>query len=417
MKQFFAKDIIFYSLFVVLAFLPEVYSIIPSVSIILLIVLSCVSIKDFFLAKITKVTLCWLFYIFVTSIGCIYSAEFSYAVGHVVKITLLTFTLSFKPEEKHIKPLFFFIQIIVLFSILSIILEIPFGETIRTIRDTIIVDKSGIDRIERISLQYSSMYGIFADTAVAAFFCACGVALFWYLYVQGSTKYAILWIVLSSFALYLTNKRGPLLSILISFMIVLFLYMRLRRRNNLLSYALLFIIFSTAIYVLQSEQFSQYFDRINSNTYSIQTRNYLYKELWNRFKSRPLLGYGTKSSRYFFDGLDAHNIFLGILFENGILGLVSILLVFYSSLKSLLSSLSKAIELNDKQIMSVCYFCLLCVFYFICYGMTGNPMTTIHSLALFFFCVSLPNHLLYIDDNKTQTLPVVSPQLPVISQS
>lgn len=400
MNQKTIKVFLFESIFIVLAFLPEIYSVIPSISLVLLIILAGISVKGFYYSKLSKVTVCWLFYVLVTFWGCFYSDDFSYAIGHVLKVILLTSTLSFKTDEIDIKRIFIFIQIIVFLSILSIVLELPFESTIKSIREAIIVDKSSIDIIEEVISAYSSMYGIFADTAVAAFFCAYGFGLFWFMYFLKYKKIALLWIILSSFAIYLTNKRGPLLSIIVSFTIVFIVYINAGKGNKILNISLFLLTILSTILLFQSNQFDSYYDRINSNTFSTQTRDYLYRDLLNGFLDKPLFGHGTKSTRYFFEGLDAHNIYLGILFENGVLGFVALVLAFYASLKSTYQALSKAVASNNKQIMSVCFFCLFCELYFVLYGMTGIPMTTIYTLSMFFYCVGLSNRFYNVNDSK-----------------
>ena len=116
------------------------------------------------------------------------------------------------------------------------------------------------------------------------------------------------------------------------------------------------------------------------------------------FLDRPLFGYGVGSYNiycnnmgYFSGALHAHNIYIQMLAETGIVGFMLFMVAF-------ISSLLKTVEITRKTMMTsnnstlkvIILFSLYMQLFFLLYGFSGNPLYNFTQLFVYFIGINWP---------------------------
>ena len=345
-----------------------------------------------FKISVDKCILFWWAYTLYSCIGVVYTNDISYAIGYVLKIIALVLSLSFYYCEDNSKVLFRILRIVVLLWISTIILDSFFPTQIRVLRLMINpASEDRIDRMERAIQLLGTNYGIFTDPAVGAFFCACGLGIGIDYLVEKKKSLGLIWIIFSIIGIVLTNKRGPMLSVAVASSFVYLARSSATVKKKIgRAVSLIIAIAIVVFFFTHNQTLIDWYGRVNQNVYSNRHRMDLYTTLYNNFLDNPIFGSGTKSTRVILNGYDGHNIFLAALSENGILGLVLLLAGFSTSVYSTIVIMREFDSINNRRMSGIITFCLFSQIYIICYGMTGNPMTTIYTLAMFFMCLGIP---------------------------
>ncbi len=129
-------------------------------------------------------------------------------------------------------------------------------------------------------------------------------------------------------ALVLTYSRGGWVGLAVSMLIFAII-----RDKKLLIVFLIFLIISLFTFPnILTERIKDIFNPQNTTT---QMRFETWKTTWGLFLQKPILGYGLKNFSLLLEKGYAHNCYLQILFETGMLGLLSflwILLTFFAQL-------------------------------------------------------------------------------------
>jgi len=197
------------------------------------------------------------------------------------------------------------------------------------------------------------MFSVFPDSHSFALFTIISLIFFTYLLLKQNKKIYWLPIVLSFLALLFSGSRGVWLSALIPFLIVIFLFIRKFKPSIariFISFLLIFIIaFPVSSFVISISQnvkdgalaFKRAKTLTDLEEISIKSR----MEIWGKsFKSvlkKPLLGVGIGNYPIVLGedisaakrGASAHNLYLDIASEMGLLGLIFLLLIFWQIIK------------------------------------------------------------------------------------
>lgn len=152
------------------------------------------------------------------------------------------------------------------------------------------------------------------------------------------------------YVLFLTGARMPLISLLLVLTFIIFLSIRFRKsgeiviRKGLKLLAVFSALLSTIIYInwdnpqiyIMRLRLEMLFNLQGNIDQSSENRIFRFKESWEMFSSSPFIGQGAGSFSSFFDGKDIksypHNIFLELLAEQGLLGVILFTLLILSSL-------------------------------------------------------------------------------------
>lgn len=193
----------------------------------------------------------------------------------------------------------------------------------------------------------------------------------------------LLCIGLGLFALFLTKKRIFILAILIVFIAISFLAGKIKKK------AFLGLAFSLIITVLIFLLFYQIpvakiaIDRIINNTsdnYS-SGRVQLWQESIALFIEKPIFGWGWFSAVELVKvggrGEVPHNIFIQILLETGITGLLAFVFLLAWYTKNTL----KAIMSRNVSVEVLCVISIQLIF--LIWGMTGNPVWDLYPFYLY----------------------------------
>lgn len=200
-------------------------------------------------------------------------------------------------------------------------------------------------------------------------------------------------------ALLLTGKRGPLIFCTAGLFVIYFFSMEneqgKRITNTLGIVVAVFCI--GAILVTWVPALSRAFYRFaeTSEDGDMTMGRTRYWELaWQLFKENPLTGIGWGRFRLYTESMyrkkmEAHNVFLQLLCENGIFGLVAFLAMYIQPFRFALREYIAAVRNRetDTQKKSLLAFAVGYQVYFILYCFTGNPVfNQITFMPYYFTC-------------------------------
>lgn len=84
-----------------------------------------------------------------------------------------------------------------------------------------------------------------------------------------------------------------------------------------------------------------------------------------------------------------HNIYLQLLAENGIFGLIIYIIFFCFNIIIAISNLKESRHVDDMSVKYGAYFSLFLQIWFLLYGITGNPLFTLFQIYIYFFTIMI----------------------------
>ena len=240
--------------------------------------------------------------------------------------------------------------------------------------------------------------GFTAQTAVAAQFIVLGLMAIVYLFPLWKARkkrvLSIIGIILLSGGLLLTGKRSPILNIGAAFISVdLISVKREKKLNGIMVIALGLIGVLLALYILAPMLLNsrnavvrilEYFNTDDSGDIS-NGRVALIQNAYSEFMSHPVMGigWGTFSKTYSITG--AHNIYLQLLCECGVVGFILVV----SAMLFVLSNTVKLLKrycIEYKGILAqISLKCSAFIqIYILVYGFFGNPIYDYNYILMYF---------------------------------
>ena len=223
--------------------------------------------------------------------------------------------------------------------------------------------------------KYGCIAGIASDHGINAIFISIFISILSvFVLKKFNFKYLLLFI-LGWVALLLTGKRGPLLANFISFVI---LFVTINKKNprkiqHFILFCLLIFASITIVKFVPSINFTfQRFQNANSANQLLNGRESSYKVMIDNFNSHFLIGTGLRSTLTINNNNDGHNIYLQLLSESGIIGLIICSIFFIYNLQ---------IAWKKKTIFS--YISLFYQIWFLIYGFSGNPFYYLPTLLIY----------------------------------
>lgn len=220
--------------------------------------------------------------------------------------------------------------------------------------------------------------GIFYDPAILA-----GVLIFGFCAYIGTNKMHTLAgyttpIVLLA-CLFLTGKRGHLFSLIVA--IIVYVIINLNKyvtrkglKNVLLKFLVILAVLSFVLVFVEVEiDFSNFrISVMQSNETSalgdLNGRALLWIDAINCFFEHPIIGIGWKNfAAIAGNGNHAHNIYLQLLAETGLIGLILFLI-------AAITALVKTIALQKEKNTVILRASLIYQLFFLIYGISGNPL-------------------------------------------
>ena len=222
--------------------------------------------------------------------------------------------------------------------------------------------------------------------AIATMIGASGLAVYW----KTSKKWKfLLYTVLCAGALLLTGKRGPLLFAGAALYVMYYFYLSNKSRNrfvNMLGIAIFcFLILFISVNVFDELKIGilRLFNEPEDSDIT-SGRLAFWEVALNQFRNSPVLGIGWanfRSTMQQFTGYDravhAHNIYIQLLCETGVVGFGCFLIFFALSLKRTIGNfvtIRTKKQLMDNQIQFQFSVAVVLQLFFLLYGVTGNPL-------------------------------------------
>lgn len=185
------------------------------------------------------------------------------------------------------------------------------------------------------------------------------------------------------YLIFLTNKRGFLL---FSLIILLYLIFRIFKQKYKIIVPVIFVIILFYIMLNYTEAGQELLIRTSSQDDITTGRTPAYNAMWQGFTNRPLLGNGTFSTLSMIDLFHGHNIYLQILNEQGIIGLIIFTLVLLINFIGTDRLIVNSNCIDDKMLLM---FSASVQLLFILWGLTGNPIYDIYPFMVYIIGIAI----------------------------
>ena len=193
-------------------------------------------------------------------------------------------------------------------------------------------------------------------------------------------------------------KRSLLLIPIFAFFI-LFL---ISKKNNKMKNAIKLFVVLIGIVIIILAIFPEALDtlgRFSSETANgdvLNGRTDLWKYSFDMFKENPIFGLGYSSyteycysQGYYYDYL-AHNIYIQLLGEVGIVGFTLFIAFFINALIKTVKSIKREENIETLYLL---YFSLFMQIVFLVYGLTGNPLYFSQQMIIYMLCISILSNI------------------------
>lgn len=282
---------------------------------------------------------------------------------------------------------FFYICAFIHVAAIALSLVIP--DTIQSIVNNLYVG----DDYDRYIMyfDYGAYLGLNRQGGAAAFF-ASVLAAFSACSVLCENKKGRNYILtlISVIAIFLTVKRSFLISNAIAIVFCFFINNKTSKMKNILKYAL-FIISAWVVlsFIPEVQTIFLKFERLLLENDISNGRFDLWERTIKLWKDSPLFGLGinTLSSAY---GVSSHNVYLQLLAEMGIFGLLSFIIAialnFYKSCTLYVSVLNDNLATSSEKALFLS--CIYMQIIFIIYCFVGNPLYDLNFLLIYILSVA-----------------------------
>ncbi len=244
--------------------------------------------------------------------------------------------------------------------------------------------------------------GIAGQTANNAFMMSLGFAGLFCIIHYGEKRNVLLHyflLITIVTAMFFTGKRSFLL---INLLCIVFLISRDNFKKyfkNILSGIIAFFPIFIITSKINNISGLNIFERLFNTSGDISSGRFsLYKEAWIQFGNSPIIGNGIQSFKLLSNIrgpnnsiLEVHNIYLQLLCETGIIGLLIFLFIIYINYQKVLISIKRTRDrFVNKSNMLLLNFSLYIQTLFIIYGLFGNPINDINMLFVYFMVAAIP---------------------------
>lgn len=197
-------------------------------------------------------------------------------------------------------------------------------------------------------------------------------------------------------ALLVTSKRGPLIAAVVSLVLALFVGSGKYKFDALLKIVLGMVVGICALGILAQifPQVTTVFERFQEVSASATDadatngRSYLWERAYELWQSSPIIGHGWGTYRYYWEGRadvatsTAHNVFLNLLSEVGIAGLLVFLVAAFPPFVGLWKLMSSQRKFKKEKRAAVAFAFMFQIFFFV-YCFTGSPLYDVESYIFY----------------------------------
>jgi len=248
--------------------------------------------------------------------------------------------------------------------------------------------------------KYGWLCGFFPERAPAAFFSSmlCGCGLYYLLNITEKKKIKLYGLGLYVFGIcgiLLSAKRGLLLGMLIATVVCYIVNRKALGKQILIILIALFSILAVGYFIILNLSISEgMINRITKSEDIFTHRLDIYSNILKSIKKHFLLGTGSLSADAIL-GVGGHNIYLTVLMENGIVGVVVFIYVWFSELIRCIKNIFLSVRGNHQEYIALFTFSLFIQCFFVIYGMSGNPLYDNYILYFYFLGVLLNENSIY----------------------
>lgn len=213
-------------------------------------------------------------------------------------------------------------------------------------------------------------------------------------------------------ALLLTGKRAHSVFVGIAIAIVYLIYNYKKIGTGLmklLAVAILLICIYLVVSLFVPSILVVYERLFNSDYSTLGGRTELYSEAIKLFKTSPIMGHGWGAYRNYiqytvglnysskYAKMNAHNIYLQLLSETGVLGFSFFIGLMIYNLKKAIRTLKYLVKLqmNNKSLLVNVSILLFIQLFFILYGFTGNPLYDALMYIIYLFSCAGVSSVIY----------------------
>lgn len=181
-------------------------------------------------------------------------------------------------------------------------------------------------------------------------------------------------ITLVIIALVATQKRGILLANMAAIFLTMLIYLRSKRNGVFIFLSTSIILFLVAWLLLQYNPLAQaLYMRFTDTNNFMSDRDIIYVQVLESFSKNPVLGNGVAST-YSIVSTGAHNIYLQLMNDYGLLGTLLFMIFFWTLFVNTIKVYYKERDLiggNSRVALVVSIYMQI---YFFVYGIVGNPL-------------------------------------------
>lgn len=213
-------------------------------------------------------------------------------------------------------------------------------------------------------------------------------------------------IIITFVCLLMTLKRGPLMWCAAGLLVSYYVFSSDKKSSRLfkviaLLLSALILVNVLSDFVPQVRQLMERFqmtDVEDGGVTFLSGREVLYEAAWILFRQNPIWGvgwggYAAAASKYTgYKMMTAHNIYLQLLAETGVVGFSIYMLYFISAIilgVKCLGRTRKYIIQADEQTERLMAFSLFVIIYYIAYGMSGLVLEDVTLIYIFMFSIAV----------------------------
>lgn len=329
----------------------------------------------------------WLIIVVLLSISLIYSIDKESTIRYntclclilILKIALNNFQCK---KEEIIDCMIFFSSI----HVIATIAYLVFPNIIQLICRVILTPEMYEYNVNL--MKYGANAGICSEHGFNAFCITVFINIFFVrtIYRGENKKRNAILTLIGIITLLTTGKRGLFLanvfSMIIIFIIVNFMNKKILKRFFVALIAVL-VFLRIVSYIPAAQIVFERFKELDSTGNFLNGREVFYEKMIENIKNNPIIGSGASTTQKITGGSDGHNIYLQILSELGIIGLLIYLVLFIHCLNITVKNLKK--RNNSENGLIALYYQI----FFLVYGISGNPLYNFSILLIYMIMVNL----------------------------
>lgn len=256
------------------------------------------------------------------------------------------------------------------------------------------------------SLNRGASAGLTKNYSINATFLVEGILAIISFYVFGNknwSKKGIVFLLISLFALFLTGKRAHIVFLAAVNIVGYYFYNDDKKRGRI--FKILAISVCTLLLFIVAAQFvpsimlfyNRFVETANSGDITMG-RIAFYIVAIEQFIKNPIFGIGWGGFKYVNTGYagfrsgsyaNAHNMYLQLLCETGILGFCLFMLLFWGVFTKSVKLLKKAKKCEDLISAKRLLYAMMLQLFVMLYGITGNPIYDLETMAFYIFTCAI----------------------------